>query len=142
MSLQMWNNPWSELDKSMENMTQTMEPFNKNSYGGLWKPSCDVTETPDNLMISCELPGCNKDGINLDISDGRLTISGERSYEKKVDNEKYHRIERSYGKFQRSFSIPEGCTEKDVEATFENGILQVNLKKCAKTETPKRIFIK
>ena len=70
-----------------------------------------------------------KEDINIEIKDNVLTVSGERKYEKKEENEKYHRIERSYGKFSRSISLPQGVTEDQVKASFSDGVLEVSFPK-------------
>ncbi|EFA79726.1 hypothetical protein PPL_07417 [Heterostelium album PN500] len=116
-----------------------MEMWNNKSQ--LWKPCVDVTENANGMMIHCELPGVKKDAINLDVADGRLTISGERTQEKKEEGEKFHRVERSYGKFQRTFAVPENCKTSDISAKFADGVLDICIPKPEKKEKPQKISI-
>jgi HSP20 family protein len=76
--------------------------------GGLWKPNVDVKETDKCIHVHAELPGVKKEDISIDVSEGCLTLSGEKKECKKEDSERYHRVERSYGKFTRQFTLPEG----------------------------------
>jgi len=99
------------------------------SSSALWRPLCDVKETDKEVIIHAELPGVNKENINIELHDGILSISGERKQEKKEENEKYHRVERSFGSFRRSMAVPEGVTEQDIKAKFDNGILEVSFAK-------------
>jgi len=108
----------------------------------LWRPSMDLRETDKNLIVHADLPGVKKEDINIELNDNVLTISGERKHEKKEDNEKFHRTERSYGKFVRSMAVPEGVTSDNIKAKYDNGVLEVILPKPEeKKKEAKRITV-
>ena len=93
------------------------------------KPSCDIKETPDGFSIHAELAGVPKDDIKLDIHDDTLTISGTKKQEKKEDNDRWHRVERSYGSFSRSFQLPRGVNPQSIRAEMKDGVLDVFIPK-------------
>lgn len=92
-------------------------------------PAVDLVERDGGYEIQAELPGMNRDQIEIRLSDGMMTIKGEKSAEHVEDKENYHLRERSYGSFQRSFRIPAGVNADKVEARFENGVLKITLPK-------------
>ena len=116
-------------------------------FGGdsisLWKPVVDIKEDEKNFLVHADLPGVKKEDIHLELKEGVLSISGERNQEKKEEKDKYQRIERSYGKFTRSFVVPEGITEDTIQAKFDNGVLEVCIPKPPekKAPEPKKITI-
>lgn len=102
----------------------------------------DVRETEKEVVVHAELPGVNKEDITIELKDNILTLSGKKSFEKKEENEKFHRIERSYGSFSRSLAIPEGVTEKDIRAKYDNGVLEIAFPRpVEKKPEPKKISI-
>jgi HSP20 family protein len=106
-----------------------------------WVPLVDVTETPKEYVIKAELPEIKKEDVKVAIEDGVLTIQGERKTEKEEKDRKVHRIERSYGKFLRSFSVPADVDDKKVLAEFKEGVLVVSIPK-AETAKPRVIDVK
>ncbi len=96
-----------------------------------WTPSVDISETDTAYLIKGEIPGVRKEDIKVTLSDGRLTIAGERRMEKEDRDKKYYCIERSYGSFMRSFRMPEDADESAVKAEFKDGMLNVRLPKSA-----------
>lgn len=114
---------------------------NLESGGGRnWNPAVDIKETEDALFLMAELPGMTKDDIDLSLESNVLTISGERKFEKDVERENFHRIERVYGAFARSFTLPSNVKTDAVDASFENGVLSVRLPKIEEAK-PQRIKI-
>ncbi len=105
-----------------------------------WAPLVDIVEDDKNYVIKAELPGLKKEGIKVGVQDDVLTISGERKYEKEEKDKKFHRIERAYGSFMRSFTIPEDSDGEEVSAEFKDGILRVHLPKTEKVK-PKQIEV-
>jgi len=98
--------------------------------GQTWTPTSDLRETNNEFVLTAELPGVKKEDISIELSNGLLTISGERKKEKREGEEgKWHRAERSYGYFRRTLRVPETMKEEDVKATFENGVLEVHFPK-------------
>ena len=100
-----------------------------------WMPSVDISETDNAYLVKAEIPGVNKDDVKVTIEDGMLTIQGERKQEKEDKDKKYHRIERSYGSFMRSFRIPDDADESAVKAEFKDGMLNVTLNKSKKSRS-------
>jgi HSP20 family protein len=106
-----------------------------------WMPAVDIKETADALTFSAELPGLTKEDVHITLENNVLTIAGERKFEKDVKEENYHRLERSYGTFARSFTVPGNVSPDRVDATFANGVLHVVLPK-AEEAKPRKIEIK
>ena len=102
-----------------------------------WSPLVDVTEDEKEYIIKAELPEIKKEEVKVTVEDGVLNISGERKFEKEEKNKKYHRIERAYGTFQRSFSLPESADGTKINAEFKDGVLTVRLPKTEKAKTKK-----
>lgn len=107
---------------------------------GAWAPAVDIHETDDGFMVTADLPGVKKEDIEIDLKDSTLTIKGEKKFEKKAPKENYIRIERSYGKFIRSFSLPNNIDSEKIKATFNNGMLELNIPKREEAK-PKQITI-
>ena len=120
-------------------------PFLRPSFGSLesteftLNPKVDITEDNKSYKMSAELPGLDLDDINLDLSDGVLTLSGEKKTEKEEDKEgNYHLMERSYGFFKRSFSLPPSVEEDKIKADFKKGVLNVSMPKSEKAQKLQR----
>ena len=106
-----------------------------------WAPAFDIMETKKEYVIKGELPGINVKDLEVTLSDGILTVKGEKNHEKEEKDENYHRVERSFGSFQRSFRIPEKVMADKVDAAYKDGILKLTIPKAEPSE-PKRIEIK
>lgn len=109
-------------------------------WAGTWTPAVDVYERDQALILKAELPGFSKDDVQVDIKDNVLTLKGERKREQDVKEEQYHRVERMFGAFQRSFVLPALVDADKAEATFKDGVLELKLPK-AEEAKPKRIGI-
>ena len=94
-----------------------------------WSPLVDITEDEKEYLIKAELPEIKKEDVKLTVQDNVLAISGERKYEKEEKGKKYHRVERAYGSFLRSFTLPEDADGSKVAAEYKEGILKVHLPK-------------
>ncbi len=94
-----------------------------------WAPPVDIAEEKDRILITAELPGFKENEIEIQTENGMLTLRGERKFEKETDGTSYHRVERSYGQFVRSFSLPNNVDREKIKATFRNGLLKVELPK-------------
>jgi HSP20 family protein len=105
-----------------------------------WAPLVDITEDDKEYIIKTELPEVKKEEVKVSVENGLLTIVGERKFEKE-ENKKYHRVERAYGRFIRSFVLPEGVDPDKVNAEFRDGVLKVHLAKSEQTK-PKQIEVK
>ena len=99
-----------------------------------WLPPVDIEEDNREYIVKAELPGMKKEEVKLKVEGGTLTISGERKAEKEEKDKKYHRLERSYGTFQRSFTLPEGTQPEKISAEFKDGVLLVHLPKDEKAK--------
>ena len=106
-----------------------------------WTPAFDIAENDKEYVVTAELPGIDIKDVEISISDGLLSVKGEKKHEKEDKGENYHRIERHYGSFHRSFRIPERVEADRVDASYKDGILKVLLPKSERTET-KKIEIK
>jgi HSP20 family protein len=106
-----------------------------------WSPLVDITEDEKEYLIKAELPEVKKEDVKLTIQDNVLSISGERKYEKEEKGKKYHRVERAYGSFMRSFTLPEDTDGSKVSAEYKDGVLKVHLPKSEKAK-PKAIEVK
>jgi HSP20 family protein len=104
---------------------------------GEWMPRVDVFENENHLVLEAELPGMNRDDFDLSIENNVLTLKGERRFEKKDERDNYHRVERAYGSFTRSFTLPSTVTAEGAKAEFKNGILNVTLPKREETKARK-----
>ena len=106
-----------------------------------WAPAVDVMETDDEFQIRAELPGVEKKDVKLSVENGVLLISGHREQEKEEKGKRYHKIERAYGNFARSFTVPEAVDAEKVTAELKHGLLTVRLPKSEKAR-PKSIEVK
>lgn len=106
-----------------------------------WMPAVDIRETDDALHLSAELPGMTKENVDITLENNVLSIRGERKFEKNVDQGNFHRVERSYGTFFRSFTLPSNVRSEEVKAAFQDGVLEVEIPK-AEEARPRKIAIK
>lgn len=97
-----------------------------------WSPRVDIVEDDKEFHVKVELPDMKKEDVKVTVDNGALTISGERKFEKEEKNKRYHRIEREYGSFVRSFTLPTGASAQGVSAEFKDGLLNVRLPKDTK----------
>ena len=114
------------------NMTRA---FDDEGIGrGAWAPSVDIYENKDQIVLEAELPGMKQEDFDLSIENNVLTLRGERKFEKTDDNDNYHRVERSYGAFTRSFTLPHTVSAEGATAEYNNGVLRVTLPKREETK--------
>lgn len=135
--------PFRELRSLQDEMTRLFTgvmPTSGNREDmthGSWAPSVDIYEDKDRLVLEADLPGMNRDDFEISVENNVITLRGERKFEKKADGENYYRVERSYGSFTRSFTLPQTVTADGASAEFENGILRVSLPKREETKARK-----
>lgn len=109
--------------------------FGEEGIGrGAWNPSVDIYENKDQIVLEAELPGMNRDDFELSVENNVITLRGERQFEKKDDSDNYHRVERSYGSFTRSFTLPQTVSADGATAEYRNGVLRVTLPKREETK--------
>jgi HSP20 family protein len=147
MAIVRWLDPFRDLSTIQERMNQIFEDALARNRGreegirsGMWTPAVDIYENTDSVVVKAELPGVEKDQISVEVKDGILSLRGERKFEKEVKEESYHRIERAYGSFQRSFSLPVSVDQEKVTAKFRDGVLEVKLPKKEQAK-PKQIKV-
>ena len=135
MNLIKWN-PWREMDVFSNRFDRLFDgrffpavSFSEESGLQDWRPVVDIYEEGDKTVIKAEIPGVDKDKINVDIKDGILTLTGERSYENEAKEENYHRRERAYGRFQRSFALADGLDPDKIDADYKDGVLRIEIPK-------------
>lgn len=142
---------WSPF-KELEEMEKRLLNFFGHVPGALgekkealtvteWAPLVDISEDDREYIIKAEIPEMKKEDIKLHVNHDVLTITGERKHERDEKNKKYHRVERSYGSFMRSFSLPEDADGTKVAAEYKDGVLKVHLPKSEKSQ-PKAIEVK
>jgi HSP20 family protein len=145
MALTRWD-PFRDLGILQERMNRVFEDAGRGwrseepSATTSWSPAVDIFETEGEIIVKAELPGVDKKDISLNIEKNVLTLKGERRFEKETKQENYHRIERSYGSFSRSFSIPNLVDEERIRADYKDGILSISLPKREQVK-PKQIPI-
>ena len=139
MTLVKWN-PATSLARSFEDI---FDDFFSNSWLGrsensYWNPAVDVIEEEKKYVLSMDLPGLGKDDVKIAVESNTLRISGEKRHENEEKKKNYHRCERYYGKFERSFNLGKEIDSEKVEANFKDGVLSIELPK-AETAKPKEI---
>jgi HSP20 family protein len=149
-ALTRWN-PFREMEDLQRRMTSLLDwsPFRRSALTvdeenitvPEWAPLVDIAEDDKEYLVKVELPEVSKDDVNVTVESGTLTISGERKAEKEQKGRKFHRVERFYGRFERSFTIPDDAEADNVKAEFKDGVLRVHLAKSEKAR-PKQIEVK
>lgn len=141
-----WTDPFRDLQTFQKEMNRVFADVFTNpqrgdeALSGSWAPPVDIAETPERLVFTVEVPGFKQEDLSLNVEAGVLTLRGERKFEKKTENKNFHRIERSYGQFVRSFSLPVNVDASKIEANLEGGVLTVELAKREESK-PKAIPI-
>ena len=143
MKLSTWD-PFREMEAVLDRYRSNPERSIARAEGitrSDWYPSVDVSETQGAFHIHAELPGVKKENIKVSVHDGVLTLSGQRESKHEEQSKKVHRIERSYGSFSRSFSLPENVSNETVEANFQDGVLEIDIPK-EEAKKPKQVDVK
>lgn len=140
MTLMRYSKPNDPLSKNFSDIMDEFFNDAVRSRRDSFVPSIDISETEDQFVITAELPGMDKDDIDINLENKRLTISGERSIKKEEDGKKFHRVETQYGSFERSFQLPDNVDEESISATYENGMLDISIDK-NEQEVKKKIEI-
>ena len=105
-----------------------------------WMPAMDLVETEDHFVLTADLPGLGEEDVNIEVEDRVLTVSGERKATHESAKDGYHRVERAFGSFSRSLTLPEGVNAEAVEASFDRGVLEVRIPK-PEERKPRKITI-
>ncbi|PIV21314.1 MAG: molecular chaperone [Deltaproteobacteria bacterium CG_4_8_14_3_um_filter_45_9] len=127
--------PFREFERMRRDMDRFWDSFSegglrrKTEEGGEWLPSLDIAETKNELVVKCEIPGMDPKDIDISLSDGMLTIKGEKKQEREEKEADYHLVERSYGAFTRSIRLPAEVQSDKINASYKNGVLKITLPK-------------
>jgi len=136
MALVRWD-PVRELDSFQSDMNRLFDSFfgrregngGRSGYGRRWIPAMDLVETEGDLVLRADLPGLNRDDIEIEVKDNALTVSGERKADHEEKGEGFYRVERAFGRFSRSLELPQGVDASGVKADFHDGVLEVRIPK-------------
>ena len=148
MTIVRWE-PFRELNTLQSEMNRLFDsvfdapPRGGNGGGGAlrrWMPAMDLVETDDHFVLRADLPGMSEDDVKIEVEDGTLIVSGERKAEHEQRGEGYHRVERAFGTFSRSLTLPQGVDADAVTASFDRGVLEVRVPK-PEQRKPRRIEI-
>ncbi len=145
MKLAKWD-PFREMEEMLDPYSKSQDwPYrggrDLNTKGADWAPRVDICETEKDFCINAEVPGIKRDDVNISVEDHVLTITGKNEHKKEDKGETYHRIERFYGSFSRSFTLPDNVDEEKIVATFKDGLLSMSIPK-TEIVKPKKIEIK
>ncbi len=157
MTLIRWNpvrdvtawHPVSDFASEFVNMQREIDRMFDRFRGGMqddgsataWLPAVDITENADAFVVNVEVPGIKKNDVKISVQNGVLTVRGERKQEEESQGETYHRLERSHGVFQRSFTLPTSVKSDKIDAAYNDGVLTITLPK-AEEAKPKEIEVK
>jgi HSP20 family protein len=142
MALVRWE-PAREVDSLQSEVNRVFDAFFGTAGGTRsrrWVPAMDLVETEDHLVLRADLPGLSRDDVELEIKDGVLTVSGERRADHEEKSEGYYRVERAFGRFSRSLTLPGGIDADSVAAEFDDGVLEVRIPK-PEQRKPHRVAI-
>ena len=130
-----WNDPFRELHSFQKQMNRLFEdamapaPAGREGATAAWAPPVDVKETKDSLVFTAEVPGFKVEDLTLRVENGVLSLEGERRFEQESEEKNWHRVERAYGRFFRSFSLPGNVDPQRISADLSDGVLTVQLPK-------------
>jgi len=145
MAIIKWD-PFRDLITLREKMNRLFEDAftsrgeEKDLVSSAWTPAVDIFETENELILTAEVPGIDEKDIEIKIEDNTLSLKGERKFEKETKEENYHRIERAYGSFYRSFTLPNYIDQDKIHAEHENGVLRITMPKKSELK-PRKVKI-
>ena len=143
MKLTKWD-PFREMEDVVDRYSRALSWPRRGSQEvmatGDWAPRVDIAETGKEFSIKAEIPEVKKEDVKVAVDNGVLTIKGERKQEKEEQNKKFHRVERFYGSFTRSFTLPDNVDESKIEASFKDGVLNLAIPK-TKESKPRAIDV-
>jgi HSP20 family protein len=129
----------NEMNRLFNSVFDT-PPAGGNAAMRRWVPAMDLTETDDHFVLRADLPGLSEEDVNIELEEGTLTVSGERKSEHEDKREGFYRVERAFGSFSRSLTLPQGIDPESVTASFDRGVLEVRIPK-PEQRKPRRIEI-
>lgn len=129
----------SRMNELFEEAFNRSRPYQASGTSAWWPP-VDILESKDGYLLRAELPGMKREDFNLEVKDGTLTLSGERKVDEAANGVQYHRVERTAGRFTRTFSLPQSVNSSEIRASYRDGILEIHVPK-AEEAKPKQISI-
>ena len=144
----MVRDPWKDfgtlqdrINRLFDQTLRTFQPEGEEELErGTWAPAVDIHETDDSFVVKADLPGMNKEDIQIDIKDSTLTLKGEKKFEQQVSKDNYIRVERTYGTFVRSFTLPQNVDPDKIKAKYKDGVLELTIPKKEEAK-PKQIKV-
>jgi HSP20 family protein len=130
----------NEMNRLFNTVFDTPAPGGNGGAMRRWMPAMDLVESGDHFVLRADLPGMGEDDIKIELEDGTLTVSGERKAEHETNEEGYYRVERAFGAFSRTLTLPKGVNAEAVSASFDRGVLEVRIPK-PEERKPRRIEI-
>jgi len=130
----------SEMNRLFNTFFETPTTGGNGGAARRWIPSMDVVETDEHFVLRADLPGLSEDDVSIELEDDVLTVSGERRAEREEKKEGFYRVERSFGHFRRSLTLPEGVDADAISATFDKGVLEVRIPK-PEERKPRKVAI-
>ena len=140
MSVSRWD-PFQDLLAIQDEMNQVFGRARQGQGGRVWAPALDISERKDAYVVTVEVPGIKAEDLDITLEDGLLTIKGERHFTQDSSDQQFHRVERRYGSFRRSITLPSQVQADAIEASFEDGVLEVVVPK-AEEAKPKKITVR
>lgn len=138
--------PFGDLASLQRGMVRAFDDLaspasDRRTTQGNFAPACDIEESPSDFLLTLDVPGFAKDDIDIEVHDNLLTVSGERSSEKRDDDKTYHVVERVRGKFQRTFTLPETADTENIQAAYKDGVLRLAVPK-TEASKPRKISVR
>ena len=130
----------NEMNRLFNSVFDAPQPGGNGGTMRRWMPAMDLVETDESFVLRADLPGLSEEDIKIEFEDGTLTVSGERKAEHESKNEGYYRVERAFGSFSRSLTLPQGVDPEAVTANFDRGVLEIRIPK-PEQRKPRRIEI-
>jgi HSP20 family protein len=132
--------PWfDDMDRFFD---EAFTPARRQAREGVWMPRVDISEDAGKIVLRADLPGVEEKNVSVKVEDSVLTLAGERKFEKETEKENFHRVERTYGSFSRSFTLPETVDTDKISAKYDKGVLHISIPKVeTKAKTAKVIKI-
>ena len=136
--------PFREITSLRDDMnrlfSRTLGDSAGSGSGNMWSPAVDIFDTADAIVLRAELPGLDAEDIDIEVDDNVLTLSGERRFEERLEEGRYYRVERAYGRFQRSVTLPQNVKADEISAAVDRGVLEVRVPK-ADEARPRKIAV-
>jgi len=122
------------MNRLFDDSMRGIRPEENALSSGIWSPPVDIYETESDVILKAEVPEVNQKDIDIQVENNTLTLKGERKFEKETKKENFHRIERAYGTFTRSFTLPNAIDQERIHADYKDGVLKITMPKREETK--------